>query len=229
MQSTSTIRRRKAAGECVSCGVKLTNGKRQCDECLRIRRAKVDTRKASGLCIQCGASVSGNKMCDKCASVAKTTNARRKAAGLCRICGVPAENGRVMCEKHLAEQRQRHHERKAAGLCSTCGKPLDTENSHCFTCWLRNRATSHLGSSKLWPVLLGVWNKQGGICPYTGEVLVPGRNASLDHITPVARGGSNDPDNLEWISTRVNIAKSDMTRDEFIAFVRSLANRLPSI
>lgn len=57
---------------------------------------------------------------------------------------------------------------------------------------------------------------QGARCAYSGEALVPGVNASVDHRQPVSRGGVHALENLQWVSRKVNIMKSDMTHEEFL-------------
>jgi len=52
-------------------------------------------------------------------------------------------------------------------------------------------------------------------CPYTGDVLIPRVNLSLDHIKPIAKGGTHTIRNLEWVSRRANQAKADLTPSEF--------------
>jgi len=62
-----------------------------------------------------------------------------------------------------------------------------------------------------------LWEKQRGLCALTGESLIMGESASIDHIVPQSRGGDHSADNLQWVSLRVNQAKNNLTQDEFIA------------
>lgn len=91
----------------------------------------------------------------------------------------------------------------------------------CFTHWLKNVGTSHgLGNKKGTATLLALWEEQSGLCAVTGEKLVPGLNASLDHIIPKSRGGSSDKKNLRWVLLRINQLKWDMTHEEFVDMCR---------
>jgi CRISPR/Cas system Type II protein with McrA/HNH and RuvC-like nuclease domain len=58
-------------------------------------------------------------------------------------------------------------------------------------------------------------------CPYTGILLKPGDNMSLDHILPTSRfpdlAGSID--NVEWVLDRVNLMKGNLTKEEFLQAV----------
>jgi len=64
------------------------------------------------------------------------------------------------------------------------------------------------------------------ICPYTGQTLILGINAHLDHI----ESRKNRPDlakeltNLEWVSEQANLAKNGMSNNEFIQFCSLIAS-----
>ena len=61
-------------------------------------------------------------------------------------------------------------------------------------------------------------------CRYSSTKLIPTVDCHLDHKIPTSKGGTNDLDNIEFISKRANQAKSDMTPDEFIAFCQIVSN-----
>jgi len=61
-------------------------------------------------------------------------------------------------------------------------------------------------------------------CVYTGIVLIPGRNASLDHILPISRGGTHEIENLQWVDIQINRMKTDMTHQEFIQMCHKIVD-----
>lgn len=61
--------------------------------------------------------------------------------------------------------------------------------------------------------------KQDYRCALSGKELSPS-DSSLDHIVPFSRGGSDMPENLQWLHKSVNQAKGSMTNDEFIELCR---------
>lgn len=62
-----------------------------------------------------------------------------------------------------------------------------------------------------------IWQKQDGRCALTGEALTKA-NAHLDHIIPVVRGGRGlGLANLRWVTKAANLAKRDLTDEEFYA------------
>ncbi|MFX5522449.1 HNH endonuclease signature motif containing protein, partial [Acinetobacter baumannii] len=75
-----------------------------------------------------------------------------------------------------------------------------------------------------WKELRDLLQKQEFKCPYTGDTIVIGENASLDHITPSSRGGQSTIDNLQWVTATVNNAKRDLNHDEFVELIVKIAN-----
>lgn len=66
----------------------------------------------------------------------------------------------------------------------------------------------------------------------TGEKLIPGFNASLDHIIPVSKGGSSNKANLRWVTSTINHMKWDLTDEEFVNMCRvvvDLSERKPIV
>lgn len=78
-------------------------------------------------------------------------------------------------------------------------------------------------------MLRSLWDEQQGKCAVTGEKLVPGVNASLDHIVPVSRGGTSEKGNLRWVTSTINHMKWDLTDDEFMAMCTQIAHRAERI
>lgn len=64
--------------------------------------------------------------------------------------------------------------------------------------------------------------RQGYKCALTGRELTPDV-ASLDHIIPIARGGSNTIGNVQVLHKDVNSAKGVMLQADFVAMCREVA------
>lgn len=58
-----------------------------------------------------------------------------------------------------------------------------------------------------------VWARDNGECQYTGRKL-SFNDATLDHVIPSSRGGSNDFDNLVTCASDVNLKKGNRTPEE---------------
>lgn len=112
--------------------------------------------------------------------------------------------------------------RKNTKNCVSCGSSNLATNVHCHKCWFGVIASSRAGGHKNLHIILDLWNEQDGKCFYTGEQLIPGNNASLDHQMPVSRGGKNIKENLKWVSLQVNIIKATKTHEEFIDFCKQI-------
>lgn len=64
--------------------------------------------------------------------------------------------------------------------------------------------------------LAALWKSQRGRCALTGRRLTR-QNAHLDHITPKTKGGGDEIGNLRWLCVEANMAKRDMSDEQFIA------------
>ena len=63
-------------------------------------------------------------------------------------------------------------------------------------------------------------------CAYSDRKLVPGLNASIDHITPVFKRGLDDINNLQWVDTQINTMKTDMDHSNFLSTCYKIGNKL---
>lgn len=59
-------------------------------------------------------------------------------------------------------------------------------------------------------------------CALSGVEIRP-ETAALDHKKPLAIGGGNDLDNLQWVHRDVNTAKGSMTHEAFVEMCRRVA------
>ena len=62
---------------------------------------------------------------------------------------------------------------------------------------------------------------QGYRCALTGEEMTPS-TATVDHKTPLTRGGEHALENAQAVMDYVNTAKGQMTNEEFIAMCRAV-------
>jgi len=110
------------------------------------------------------------------------------------------------------------------GLCITCRCPSQL-TSRCPTCSLKGS----LAKSKVQVPIAALKQllvDQDNRCGYTGLPLELGKNASLDHIHPRAKGGSDDIQNLHWVESSVNRMKGDKSHSEFLDFIEVLRYNL---
>jgi 5-methylcytosine-specific restriction endonuclease McrA len=61
--------------------------------------------------------------------------------------------------------------------------------------------------------------REGVVCPYCRESLTP-RLVSIDHIQPRSRGGVDSLENIHFTCLSCNLAKGDMTDQEFTIFMK---------
>ncbi len=150
------------------------------------------------------------------------TNVVRK----CLVCRIPALETHARCEKCLVKSRgytsKFQKKNRSNGLCA-CGKVAIT-NSSCEKCWFSRMAKNRTGSRSNAHLIKSIFEQQNGLCAYTGEKLIIGINASLDHKMPISKGGGKyDKDNLQWVCLRINWMKTDFSHSEFLAMCLSIA------
>ncbi len=194
---------------------------------------------ANGECPTCGQKLPIGaiyKNCDNCRQYFKHKRCRwkqnRDANGICTHCKNPREDGLSRCRPCIDKARSKDDARRRKllgdGICFNCGKNphLPSPNRICRLCYLKRMAGHCLGFHRRYKEILAIFDAQGGKCPYTGEILIIGDNASIDHIYPQARfpEKKHDIDNLEWVTLQVNLAKRDLTKDEFLALTRKITS-----
>jgi len=141
-----------------------------------------------------------------------------------------------MSRSRAAYMRGLRRKRRGAGLCCHCASQAVDGMSSCLKCWFGNMAWNHLGRRRYSDHLQELWEKQGGLCAYTGEVLVPGLNASLDHRDPIkgvwksqkertAQVEKNGLPALQWVTKSVNRAKTDLGHEGFIQLCKMVSAR----
>jgi len=166
---------------------------------------------------------------------------RLKEQGLCTHCGKnPSCKDRITCDvcrkKRSAYGRKSVKKRKLKGQCIHCSNPTLPTGSYCLKCWFGNTAINHFSSRRYARQLEDLWRAQKGRCAYTGEKLLPGVNASLDHIEPVGKcwdrknriavAENKEVSKLvQWVTKEANTAKNHMSHREFVRFCKKIANR----
>jgi hypothetical protein len=135
----------------------------------------------------------------------------------------PKKRAAQTASKHRTAQRK-----ISQGICVACLELITCGDRYCFKHWLlsvghKYGLTIKNGGVKL---IEAIWNEQAGTCALTGEKLVPGYNASLDHILPRCRGGTNEKSNLQWVTKQVNWFKRSRTNGELIPVCLKIAHHM---
>jgi len=129
-------------------------------------------------------------------------------------------------EAKNARIRERMTQRSINGICKHCNTPRLPHSKnfcekHYFACVAARLGD---GSVEMAEALRKKWHDQKGICPYTNQQMLLGLDSSLDHILPVSKYPElkMDINNLEWITTSLNKAKGNMTKEEFMVMLKQL-------
>ena len=172
------------------------------------------------------------KRCEKCGVLKVSDSFYRQSDSLdglknwCKTCWeryrkeYRSENRTALIEA----KRKKYHEKIANGFCHSCSNRALEGRTRCSICTIAGLCRQAIGNGtkEQAKYLLGKLEEGENKCPYTGEVIELGKSAELDHIYPKLRfpERAREIENLEWVSSRANKAKLDMTKEEFIEFCR---------
>lgn len=128
--------------------------------------------------------------------------------------------------------KHRTDRRNAEGLCIVCGKEPQFHSSKlCSFHWVKNIVTTSLKLPKdkidsACMILLEKLKGQDFKCFYTNLPLIPGLDASIEHILPRSTHPTeaHKLDNLVWIHREVNRMRGNLPFEEFIRFATLCAN-----
>jgi CRISPR/Cas system Type II protein with McrA/HNH and RuvC-like nuclease domain len=90
--------------------------------------------------------------------------------------------------------------------CIICHKNtglIGKNKSWCESCWLKKVSLQYTGAKNNWLKLKNKLISQKYKCIYSGEKLILGINASIDHIIPKSLGGADNINNLQWVDYRI--------------------------
>lgn len=207
----------------------------------KTQQARID----AGLCKDCGnpRGEDGTTVrCRPCASeVAKKATQRssrvrkeRHAAGLC-YCGRERDNETIYCSKCRQRQSQNYEkygkpkrlERENDGKCRRCGKDQYFASKYCRHHFIEGIAHIWKIPPHLWEALIQKLEQGQFSCYYTGLPLIPGENASVDHLSSRLQHPDklSDFDNLVWCDKRINRMKGHLSYHEFISLCRTIVKR----
>ena len=188
-------------------------------KCCQRCRCKFKKLKSKTMCASC---------CLKMSHKQSKRLADAKANGLCTTCiKVKPETATNTCNKCKQHNKNRVKRNRANGKCGNCGKlSIKPKIYLCEKCWFKLCAYNNLGTRNRWEEIQDLFYKQNQICMITGTKLNLGENTSLDHIIPKSRGGSNELENLQWITTKANHFKNDKTMKELIELCKLILDRL---
>lgn len=218
--------------KCINCSNGVNFGNKHCIECLEKAKTRSAQRyekmKVERKCKVCKGLIGEAKgiYCLKCKEDRKFRWHEKKTEGLCVVCGKKQATKGFKCLAcyHRCQDgvNKKREERLAKGLCAFCDNER-VGTRLCLDHYLKFTSKAHFRTSKRHQELLQIFKEQSGVCPYTGRKLTLGVDASLDHIVPKSRGGSNDDvANLQWVYCRVNFMKQDSLHDEFLDMIREI-------
>jgi 5-methylcytosine-specific restriction endonuclease McrA len=208
--------------------VRFCTHRNQCRPCFNVhRKAWYAIRRSEGYCCSCFARMpdEGYSVCRKCIDKKSARREARRRNDKCGNCGANTEPGRPLCAQCRSRKsdkaRGRRNALRSQGKCPECKEDMFPGTTRCETCLFKERAGRFLGSRDKWETIKGVWDRQAGICPYTG-VKLDLSTAQLDHIYPRYHGGSSDTSNLQFVMREANKMKTDLLEHDFLRMIKLL-------
>jgi hypothetical protein len=131
-------------------------------------------------------------------------------------------------EKHQEANRKSEIRKMAEGKCKCCSNiRLINSNLYCEKHWYRQESLKAFKTVKYWDFLKSLAEKQNYKCIYTDNILIPGRNMSLDHIISVYNHSElrNNINNVQWVTKDINMIKNKLNHNEFIELCRNISNK----
>lgn len=89
-----------------------------------------------------------------------------------------------------------------------------------FFRWRTRLFNMHYGTSYTPLLFQKIWYNQNCKCALTGKPLDD--SSQIDHIIPLKKGGSSEINNLRWVCKEVNLAKRNLTDNEFYSLCNSV-------
>lgn len=111
----------------------------------------------------------------------------------------------IDCSKGKAKEYAKA--RVKDGKCRNCSLPRMKTTRYCLNHLVKRICDFHHINVSLVPQLIEKLYKQKFQCYYTGLLLVPGMNLSLDHVIAKKYGIDNSIDNLVWCDLAINKMK----------------------
>jgi CRISPR/Cas system Type II protein with McrA/HNH and RuvC-like nuclease domain len=144
----------------------------------------------------------------------------------CSKCSQPAVDNIKICQK-CRENRKKSDKklddkRKKEGRCIECGGDNTGLCLTCPKCLVKKMSVRATGNINNYKMLLDIFKEQKGICPYSGDLMVIGINASIDHKVPTSKGGDNSRTNLQWTTKISNTMKHNQSEDEMFYNMRKI-------
>lgn len=250
---TNTTRsRRELAGVCIECGGARDSEAKRCRECTRIMVEKTkargglstrDRRKMAGVCVDCGGELgSSPSRCDVCRvkqvdyRIARQEAASRVDNTICVNCNRPRDQATKLCSVCTANtataSKQWRQERKEVGTqCMYCPAPRWHKSTSCRLHFVEKVLNNFHISAHFSEQMARRLEEADFKCFYTDTVLIPGENASLDHVKPRSKFPHlvDCLDNLVWCDRTINNMKTALEVPDMLTACRKMLEKADRI
>lgn len=184
-------------------------------------------------CLDCEKLIESKTRCIECAKKQNTRAKKYRDKQIlnkkCLYCKISLiDNFKKCLQCRINEQNRSKKIRRQARIINNCGACLKDKaiiGKLCEICWYKRKAGDHLKNPQQWSLLKQLIESQNFTCAYTGIIIKPGINASLDHKIPPRKDGTFTIDNVQWTDITINYVKRNLTHQEFIDLCKLISIR----
>lgn len=166
----------------------------------------------------------------------KTSKEWDRSARACLQCGLSYEPTREWQKTCCYEcgyfyQNSKKPKSQNTGKCVRCSKSLEDKKSHAIycskTCKSMDHNFKHRSKTRTTSTArrASIYKRDGGRC-YLCQKELDAKSFHLDHLIPVSRGGSNEPNNLAVACPSCNKSRGNRIEEAQLRKILELRNQI---
>ena len=127
--------------------------------------------------------------------------------------------------KDLSEFRKRSNQNGYQSYCKKCESVhINRETPNAYWTKLRGNLRRSYGEFNATATEIKNTLGEPNICHICGGLIESRKDAELDHVIPLSKGGKTSLDNLKWAHKLCNRMKHDLCLDEMVEHIEKILN-----
>lgn len=180
---------------------------------------------SKNICYVCKNTFDSPNHKEKCRKEIREKHRKLSSEGICILCSSEFSSS-IHKNKCLLNNKERKQKLVENGKCRNhVNRETAFDTTFCEECWFRGCSRRATGSEVNWVSVKALLESQDYKCIYTGEPIIPGINASIDHLIPKSRGGPLTLENIQWTTIKTNLFKYNLTALELLSLAKFNYNK----